>query len=185
VLAASATGRHLRARAQSWILLAAPAEALATRTLVSGKGADSGACTRAVPDLCLRDRAEQAARSAWSIPASMARLHHQGDQYRQRRRRSGGHSGQIRRQRHKINAGATESIHLRGLTIDGIGVASTGIRFNTGLSLAIENCVVRKFSFHGLSILPSTSSSFSVSNTIASNNGATGILVQPTGSADV
>jgi hypothetical protein len=83
-----------------------------------------------------------------------------------------------------IKAGATDSVHLRGLTLTGLGTGTNGIKFNTGGNLAIENCVIRNFANAGLNITPSTSSSFSVSNTIASNNGA-GISVQPSGSAVV
>jgi hypothetical protein len=83
-----------------------------------------------------------------------------------------------------ISAGATDSVHLRGLTLTGLGSGSNGIQFNSGGNLAIENCVVRGFSNVGINISPTTSSSFSVSNTIAANNGF-GIVAQPTGSAVV
>jgi hypothetical protein len=74
-----------------------------------------------------------------------------------------------------INAGPSDSVHLRGLTIEGLGPNSpNGILFSIGGNLAIENCVIRKF-FFGIRI---RSSSFSVSNTIASNNGGSGIGVQ-------
>jgi hypothetical protein len=33
-----------------------------------------------------------------------------------------------------INAGANDSVHLRGLTIDGLGRAANGIQFNSGES---------------------------------------------------
>ena len=82
-----------------------------------------------------------------------------------------------------INAGASDSVHLRGLTIDGTGLY--GILFTTGGTLEIENCVVRNFANAGINIVPSTSSSFSVFNTIANNSVNDGILVKPTGSAVV
>jgi hypothetical protein len=78
-----------------------------------------------------------------------------------------------------ITAGATDSIHLRGLTLAGLGTGLNGIQFTTGGNLAIENCVIRNFANAGLNITPSTSSSFSVSNTISSNNTSIGISVQP------
>jgi hypothetical protein len=85
------------------------------------------------------------------------------------------------------DTGAGDSVHLRGLTIEGLGTGSSGILFNTGGNLTIENCVVRGFTIAGINISPSTSSSFSVSNTIASNNSSpgSGIYVEPTGSAVV
>src|ERR1019366_2887805 len=84
-----------------------------------------------------------------------------------------------------INAGATDSVHLRGLTIEGAGSGSFGIHFTGGKSLAIENCVVRDFTNAGIDIVASTSSGFSVSNTIASNNGSVGIVIAAAGSAVV
>jgi hypothetical protein len=87
-----------------------------------------------------------------------------------------------------INAGASDSVHLRGLTIEGIGIANIGILFQTGGNLAIENCVIRGFfAVAGINISPSTSSNFSVSNTIAANNmvPGSGIDINPTGSAVV
>jgi Right handed beta helix region len=79
-----------------------------------------------------------------------------------------------------IKAGANDSVHLRGLTIDGLGSGQFGILFITGRNLAIENCVIRNFAIHGIEIAPSTSSSFSVLNTIASNNKSHGIDIGPT-----
>jgi hypothetical protein len=40
-----------------------------------------------------------------------------------------------------INAGASD-VHLRGLTIEGLGTGTNGILFHTGGNLAIENCAV-------------------------------------------
>jgi hypothetical protein len=79
-----------------------------------------------------------------------------------------------------INAGASDSVHLRGLTIEGLGTGLSGIQFNTGGNLAIENCVIRNFDI-GIFIRPTTPSTFSVSDTIASNNIESGISVLPSG----
>ena len=44
-----------------------------------------------------------------------------------------------------VNAPATGTVHLRGITIQGIGFGGgSGIRFDTGLSLTVENCVIRR-----------------------------------------
>jgi hypothetical protein len=46
-----------------------------------------------------------------------------------------------------INAGANDTVSLRGLTIKGIGFGSgNGIVFNSGKFLTIENCVIRNLS---------------------------------------
>ena len=78
-----------------------------------------------------------------------------------------------------INVGAGDSVHLRGLTIEGKNRGGNGIEFNTGGNLEIENCVVRNFG-NGIVIAPTTSSSFFVSNTIAANNANSGIEILPT-----
>src|SRR5579872_4923147 len=44
-----------------------------------------------------------------------------------------------------INAGPNDTIYLRGLNIDGLGVAANGVSFNSGGELDIVNCVVRHF----------------------------------------
>jgi hypothetical protein len=49
-----------------------------------------------------------------------------------------------------INAGASDAISLRGLLIDGVGLGNTGIRFNTGVSLDIQECLIRNFTVDGI-----------------------------------
>ena len=80
-----------------------------------------------------------------------------------------------------INAGPTDTVNLRGLIVEGAGVGATGIRFNTGASLTIENCVVRGLTSNAIAYAPTISSTFSVSNTFVANS-ANGIVVLPIGS---
>jgi hypothetical protein len=42
-----------------------------------------------------------------------------------------------------INAGVSDAVSLRGLTIEGGGIGATGIHFTSGKSLTVENCVIR------------------------------------------
>jgi hypothetical protein len=165
-------------------LAAAPAQAGPNRTFVSGTGSDSGACTRAAPcrtfafaitvtnaggEIDVLDPAGYGpvtinhAISIVNDGVGVAGI-------------TAGSGNAI-----TINAGAFDSVNLRGLTIAGIGFASFGILFNSGGNLAIENCVIRNFPSTGIEISPSAFSSFSVSNTIVSNNGGSGINIQPTG----
>ena len=165
-------------------LSAAPAQAGPNRTWVSGHGTDSGACALAAPcrtfafaltqtaaggEIDVLDPADYGtvtitkAISVVNDGVGVAAI--------------GASSGNAI----TINAGTSDSIHLRGLTVEGLGGGANGILFNTGGNLAIENCVVRNFSNIGIGIIPSISSSFSVSNTIASNIGGGGIFVAPTG----
>src|SRR5712691_7597558 len=93
---------------------------------------------------------------------------------------SGGLTGII------VNAPAGGYINLRGLTIQGVGFGGgTGLVFNTGFSLTMENCVVRNHTGNGISFFPSASSNLSVSDTLVADNGQNGISVVPTGSGTV
>jgi hypothetical protein len=169
-------------------LSAAPAQAGPNRTFVSGTGTDSGACTHTAPCLTFAYALTQTAAGgeidvldpadygpvlithAISIVndgVGVASI--------------GVSSGNAI----TINVGPSDSVRLRGLTIDGFGGAIAGIAFGSGGNLEIENCVVQNFTNSGIVIAPDTSSSFTVSNTIASNNGHNGLVVGPFGSAVV
>jgi hypothetical protein len=80
-----------------------------------------------------------------------------------------------------INAGATDIINLRGLIIEGAGAGSTGILFLSGLSLTIENSVVRNLNGPGIALAPNVSSHIAISNTLVANNASDGIYMQPHG----
>jgi hypothetical protein len=156
-------------------LAPAPAQAGPNRTFVSGTGIDSGACSRTAPCRTLAfalsvttaggeiDVLDPAGYGAVTIIHAISIVND-----------GAGTAGITASSGNAItiNAGTSDSVHLRGLTIEGISGATNGILFNSGGNLEIENCVVRGFvSGAGIFISPSTSSSFSVSNTIASNNG--------------
>jgi hypothetical protein len=84
-----------------------------------------------------------------------------------------------------VNAGAIDIVSLRGLIIDGGGVGTNGIKFNTGKSLTVTNTIVRRFTQHGIYFLPNTASSLTVSNAMVTDNGSIGIFVSPTGSGAI
>jgi hypothetical protein len=84
-----------------------------------------------------------------------------------------------------INAGPNDAVSLRGLTIDGTGAAATGIKFNTGKSLTVENCIIRHVTSAGIDFLPNATSNLSVSNSLVADNGTRGIYVGPNGSGTV
>ena len=169
-------------------LSAAPAAALANRTWVSGTGSNSNPCTLALPCKTFAFALTQTAAPGEidvlapgaygpvTITSSISIVNDGAGVAA-----IGIASGNAI----TINAGASDSIHLRGLTIEGIGSALNGILFNSGGNLAIENCVIRDFANAGINIVPATSSSFSISNTIASDNPNNGIVVQPAASAAV
>ena len=90
-----------------------------------------------------------------------------------------------------INAPATDSVNLRGLTVKGIGFGGgNGIVFNGGKSLSIENCAIRNLTGTNLGMgvvfVPSVagaSSNLLVSNTYITDNSSEGLIIAPQGSA--
>jgi hypothetical protein len=170
---------------------AAPAQAGPNRTWVSGHGTDSGGCPVTAPCRTFAfaltqtaaggeiDVLEPAGYGPVTITKSISIVNDGVGTAA-----IGVESGNAI----TINAsGLFDFVHLRGLTIEGhpgFGVSvGNGIQFNSGLNLAIENCVIRNVGF-GINISPSTASSFLVSNTIASNTGI-GIAIAPNGPAVV
>jgi hypothetical protein len=84
-----------------------------------------------------------------------------------------------------VNAGASDAVSLRGLTIDGQGVGSYGIQFNTGASLTVENSAIRHVFGIGINFAPNATSRLSVSNSLVTDNSYIGIQVSPSGSGAV
>ncbi len=174
------------------LVLAAPAHALNTRTWVSGSGVDQGGCgpisnpcrtlqyahdqTSAGGEINFKDSAGYGAltitkpinivNEGGSIAGVLA---------------PSGNSALV------INAGVTDTVVLRGLTIEGAGVGANGVVFNSGGSLVISNCFVHGFvgsdENHGNGILFKHTTGIAqivISDTTVSNNGWTGVLFRPT-----
>jgi hypothetical protein len=85
-----------------------------------------------------------------------------------------------------INAGASDSIVLRGLTVDGGGTGSNGIVFNSGSKLTIDQCDVLNFvggssTGNGILMQPTSGNhNIILTNTAVSNNQFSGMLYFPT-----
>jgi hypothetical protein len=79
-----------------------------------------------------------------------------------------------------INGGPSDVVNLRGLTLVGAG-GSTGITYNSGGALNIQNCVIRGFVNDGLLLVPTGGTDINISNTIVSGNVGAGIVLQPSG----
>jgi hypothetical protein len=88
-----------------------------------------------------------------------------------------------------IAVGANAVVSLRGLTIDLRGTPNTGITFQAGGALRIQDCVIRKPGSAGIFFNPGsgTSELYVADTTIADNGASHGIFVFPvgTGSAKV
>lgn len=69
-----------------------------------------------------------------------------------------------------INAGATDVITIRGLSINGAGTGLNGIRFVAGGALHIENCTIFNFSQKGVDFEPSGAARLFISDTTIRNN---------------
>ena len=82
-----------------------------------------------------------------------------------------------------IAAGPTETVNLRGITIDGDGALSNhnqalnGIIVSSVDTLNIENCIFKNLVQFGLAVLPSAARTISVSNTHFSGIGDVGYAV--------
>lgn len=82
-----------------------------------------------------------------------------------------------------INAGASDVVVLRGLTVEGLGSGLNGIRFLGGAKLTIERCVVQGFTVAGIDFEPSAASQLVVTDTTIDNTSAlaSAVLVQGSG----
>jgi Periplasmic copper-binding protein (NosD) len=175
-------------------LTAGPANALATRTFVSGTGVDSGTCTRAAPcrnfayaitqtaafgEIAVLDTAGY---GTLTINKSIS-IVNPGGVEAGIAAAPGGTAITI------TGLAAGDIVALRGLTIEGAQSGVKGIVFNSIGALEIDNCVIRDFagsSGNAIEITPTTgATTFRISNSILAANGHDGILVNPSGSATV
>jgi hypothetical protein len=174
------------------VFLAAPANAQATRTWVSGVGDDANPCSRTAPCKtfagaisktaprgeinCLDPGGFGGVTITKAITISC----------------EAGTAGVLVSGTPgiTINAGAADTVILRGLDIEGLGTGTFGIRFIAGAALFVQECSIRNFGAAnglGIAFTPSTSSTLSVVNTVLHHNGTAsnggGIQVAPTGGA--
>lgn len=83
-----------------------------------------------------------------------------------------------------INAGSSDTVSLRGLTIEGAGIGFDGIQFNSGGALTVENCFIQDLTGAGIAFFANSSSNLFVSNTRVANNDK-GIQAYPNGGSYV
>ena len=86
-----------------------------------------------------------------------------------------------------VTAGATDSVNIIGLSVDGHNTSgSTGIRVNVAQKLVVKNCQIRNLQSRGIFIAPSSALKIAVEDTTLTRNGAEGIVVAPVsgGAAD-
>ena len=80
-----------------------------------------------------------------------------------------------------VNAGASDVIIIRNLSINGIGAGTHGINFVAGGSLHVENVKIYGFNNNGIMFAPNGAASLFVSETSIRDNVGIGIAIQPTG----
>lgn len=76
-----------------------------------------------------------------------------------------------------VNAGSSDTVILRNLSLNGLGTGLSGIAFNGGKSLRVQNVRVDRFTGPGLTVAPGAAGSVvEVLDSVFSNNGV-GLLV--------
>jgi hypothetical protein len=79
-----------------------------------------------------------------------------------------------------INAGTSDAITLNGLLIDGTDAGHDGILINSGASVQILNCVIRRFTGYGVDFFSSTNpTNLLIADTVVSDNSATAFELSP------
>jgi hypothetical protein len=169
------------------LLPTAPAQAQAARTFVSAAGSDSNNCTN-VSTPCRHLAAAYAKTSANGEidvldPANYGALTITGPVSIE------GHgwasiTPAFNGNAVTINAQPSDKVILRGLIMDGArGASTTGIQFNSGASLIVEDCVVRNmtgdgFEFNFVVNAATNAQTLEVSDSSFNNNGGFGIHIQ-------
>jgi len=86
-----------------------------------------------------------------------------------------------------INAGASDSVTIHGVSLDGVGIAggTSGILFTAGGSLTVTDCVVRNYSGDGLGFFVATTATLVVSNSFFQDTSGAGIDIEALGSGRI
>lgn len=171
-------------------LYAAPAEAQATRTWVSGVGDDANPCSRTAPCKTFAGAISKTAAGGEincldpggfggvTITKSIAIICDNTE------------AGVLVSGTNAIiiNAGVNDIVTLKGLDIEGLGTGLNGINFLAGRALHVHKVQIRGFrgtNGNGLIFQPSGNSELYVADSYIHDNGSTGntsgILVRPTG----
>jgi hypothetical protein len=193
--------RHLPVFATAALiaLTASPAFAQATRTWVSGVGADDNPCSRTAPCKTFAGALIKTAPGGeisvldpggfGTINITKA-ISVNGEW--------GGEGGVLAANTTGIivNAGANDVVNIRGLMIEGAGNGINGIRYLAGKALHVQNTVIRNFkgasanNHNGILVNPTTGNLIlDVSDTVIADNGpggaGVGIHFKPTGAATI
>ena len=169
------------------LVASSPALASASRTFVSGVGTDTGSCPLAAPCRTFAYTLTQTAPSGEIIVLSSAGYGAVTINQAVSIINTSNFAGVTVASGNgiTINAGANDSVTLRGLTVDGGGTGSNGIVFNSGAKLTIDQCDVLNFVGggsigNGILIQPTSGNhNIVITNTTASNNQYIGVYYLP------
>jgi hypothetical protein len=82
-----------------------------------------------------------------------------------------------------IQAGATDVVTLRGLTLDGANVGNNGVVVSSAKRVVIDKVVIENFGLAGIDVAPSSGAvAMDIANTTITNSGA-GVLIKPSSGA--
>jgi hypothetical protein len=161
-------------------LPAAPAQAQATRTWVSGVGDDANPCSRTAPCKTFAgaisktavggeiDALDPGGYGAVTITKAIT-IDGGGGQVASVL--VSGTNGIV------VAAGANDVVILRNLRVNGIGIGINGIRFLSGLSLTVENCDIFGFTTNGIDLANAANAGVLIINTTINNVGGSAIGV--------
>jgi hypothetical protein len=162
----------------------APARALSSQTWVSGNGSDGGACTFDAPCKTLQfAHGKTSTGGVISVlssgdfgPVTITRAMSIVADGVEAAILSGAGAAAV-----TVNVPANATVMLRGLTIDPLGGANSGISFGSGKALHVLNCVIRKAAT-GIKFSPvSGTSELYISDSVVADSSLNGIDVVPTG----
>jgi hypothetical protein len=166
--------------ASSFVFLAQPASAQATRTWVSGVGNDANPCSRTAP---CKTFAGAISRTAAGGEISVLDPGGYGAVSITKSITIDGGGGQVASilaaatQGIIVNAGANDVVTLRNIRINGVRGTPfpglNGVRFLAGAALHIENCTIFGFSQNGVDVNVNTASPVKVTlsdSTLTNNN---------------
>lgn len=180
------------------LMWAAPAQAQASRTWISGVGDDANPCSRTAPCKTFPGAISKTATGGeinCLDPGGFGNVTITKSITLRCNFTEGGILG-AGTNGVTINA-AGGKVVLDGLDIDGFGTGLNGVSFLNGASLLIRNCLIRNFNAsgsngNGVNFAPSAAgSTLTVVDTVITNNGndaggsGNGVLIKPTGSGSV
>jgi hypothetical protein len=159
-----------------------PASAQATRTWVSGVGDDANPCSRTAPCKTFAGAiAKTSAAGEINVldPGGFGAVtitkaitiradHVEGGVL------VSGTNGIV------VAAGATDTVVLEGLDIDGVNTGLNGVNFTSGLQLYVIRCSIRRFTGNGVNVVSSTTGGHAFINDSTIQLNAGGVNVQGT-----